>query len=388
MKQYDVIIVGAGPAGLMAARVLDQAKKSYLLIDSKKVIGQPMKCAEGISEKSFIKLFGHKNYPFVRNTVHSHVIRYKNFERTFDVNFLQLDRPKWESWMSKDLNISLECRLEDVSITKDYAELKTSKGILRTKLLILCDGCNFHIQKKLGLIKETPSIAIAYGGIYKNYQSKNNKNTSNQNNILSDSFYYYFDEEFYGYLWIFPKSRELANIGMAFYTVSNAQKNPKVMLDKFLKKYHINARKISEYAGVIPCSGPIKKTYDDRVMVCGDSAGMVYAGTGEGIKYALMSGKNAAITAIDALDSNRFDKQFLKNYEKAWKKDFGKEMIAGKLFFDLSIAAVRIGKMQSLFKKPSDKEVKALVLEGKYPLKAGFAWKICKLLGLTKLRAN
>jgi len=383
MKLYDVIIVGAGPAGLMAARELSRVNKNYLLIDSKKVIGYPLKCAEGISESTFIKFFGHKNYPFVRNTVHSHVIRYKNFERSFDANFLQLDRPKWELWMSKGLNIKLNCRLEDVNITKAYAELQTSSGLLRTKLLILCNGCNFHIQKKLQLTSKNPLIAIAYGGIYKNYIGIASKH---RNTFVSDAFYYYFDEEFFGYLWIFPKNSDEANIGIAFYPVSHEHKDPRLLLDKFLKKYDIKVEKISEYAGIIPCSGPISKTYSNRIMVCGDSAGMVYAGTGEGIKYALTSGRLAALTAIKSLHLNRFDKHFLKKYENAWKKEFGREMIAGELFFDLTVAATRIGKIKSLFRIPSDKEVRELVLEGKYPFKAWLAWKLCKLFGWTKIK--
>ena len=113
---------------------------------------------------------------------------------------------------------------------------------------------------------------------------------------------------------------------------------------------------------------------------------MVYAGTGEGIKYALISGKLAALTAIKSININRFDKHTLKDYDNAWKKEFGKEMIAGKLFFDLSIAAARLGKLQSLLKRPSDKEIKNLVLNGTYSFKAWFAWKICKIMGWTKIK--
>ncbi len=373
MKQFDVIVVGAGPAGLMAARTLQKAKKNYLLIDAKKTIGYPLKCAEGISEESFKEFFGHKKYPFVKNTVDHHTIIYHDLKRILNVNFLELDRPKWEKWMSKGLHILLDCRFENFSITKEYAEVKTSKGMFLAKIVILCTGCNFHIQKRLGMIKNNPTIAIAYGGIYKNY------------GLSRNAFYYYFDEEFYGYLWIFPKSKTAANIGIAFYPLDK-KLDPKVMIQKFLDKYHFKAKQIKEYAGVIPCSGPINNTYHERLLVCGDAAGMVYAGTGEGIKYALKSGQFAAETAIHALQENRYDERFLKRYENLWKKDFGHEMKAGLLFFDLTIAAARLGKIKRLFGLPSEKEVKDLVLFGKYPFKAWLAWKICKVMGWTKLR--
>ena len=61
---YDVVIVGVGPAGLMAATKLPKTF-SFLIIDSKKEIGLPIKCGEGIRKKEFIRLFKHKNYPLL-----------------------------------------------------------------------------------------------------------------------------------------------------------------------------------------------------------------------------------------------------------------------------------------------------------------------------------
>ncbi len=65
---YDIVIIGAGPAGLMAARELPKSF-SFLVIDSKKKVGLPLRCGEGVREKGFLKFFKHKNYSFVKNTV-------------------------------------------------------------------------------------------------------------------------------------------------------------------------------------------------------------------------------------------------------------------------------------------------------------------------------
>jgi len=60
-------------------------------------------------------------------------------------------------------------------------------------------------------------------------------------------------------------------------------------------------------------------------------------------------------------------------------------MVAGMMFFDLTVAAARIGKVKGLFSALTGEQLRDLVLEGKYPSKAWLAWKICRLLGCTKL---
>lgn len=366
MKACDVVIIGLGPAGLMAARMLANKRVDFLGIDIKKEIGLPLKCGEGVREDKFIGFFGHKNYDFVRNTVRGHIVNYKNFKRTFKANFLQLDRPKFEKFLAKPIekNLILKTRCNDIIIKKDLVEIITNKGVIKTKLAILCCGCDYRIQKKFNLVKKKQTFFIAYGGVYKNCD------------LDRDKFHTYFDDKYIGYLWIFPKNKEIANIG--FGTIRKV--NVKEALKNLLKKYNINAKQISSYAGIVPCSGPIEKTYTNRLLVCGNAAGHVFAGTGEGIYFALEGGKLAAVTAIKAVKENRFDENYLKQYESAWKKSFGKLMKAGKMFFDLEVLAFRKVKMEYLFKAPTEEEIRYMIIDGKFPLKAKIAWFLSKII--------
>ncbi len=81
---YDVIIIGAGPAGLMAGIDLQKAGVNYLIIDGKSALGTPMRCGEGLREKEFIEFFSHTNYPFVKNIVESHVAQVQDIRREFN----------------------------------------------------------------------------------------------------------------------------------------------------------------------------------------------------------------------------------------------------------------------------------------------------------------
>ena len=69
MHIYDAIIIGAGPAGLMAARELDANKVNYLIIEAKNKIGSPLKCGEITRQDTFLELFEHTDYPFIKNRI-------------------------------------------------------------------------------------------------------------------------------------------------------------------------------------------------------------------------------------------------------------------------------------------------------------------------------
>jgi len=362
---YDVVIVGAGPAGLMAATKLPKTS-SFLIIDSKKEIGLPLKCGEGVREEEFIRLFKHKNYPFIKNTVSKHQIIYKDIKRTFKADYLQLDRDKFEKWLAKPIKdkIRLKTKCKDIIIKKDFAEIITNNGKIKTKLIILACGSNFNIQRKYKLLKKNPILLVCYGGMYKNH------------NHNPDKFYAYFDDKYFGYLWVFPKNKDIANIG--FGTIAKGI-NVKKALDNMLKEINPKIKKLSNYGGIVPCSGPIEKTYHNRLLVCGDAAGLVYAGTGEGIYFALESGKIAAETAKEAIKKENFNKKFLKSYEIKWKKSFNKIMKAGIIFYDLQYLAFKKKKTKELFTMPSNKEIKML-LNGKIPLRANIAWHIYKVI--------
>jgi digeranylgeranylglycerophospholipid reductase len=363
--KYDVVIIGAGPAGLMAARTLN-GKLKYLVIDSKEEIGVPLHCAEGLRQETFKKFFGDKKYSFVKNTVKGHKVIYKDLTRLFNEPFVELDRKEFEKWMASPLkNIKLSTRFEDLEIKNQGILVRTDKGIIEAKLAILCNGTNFNVQRKLKLIKEKPTVITGYGGIYKNH------------NLDPNYFYYLFDDDYLGYFWIFPKDKETANIGFGAF---DSKENPKKSLNKLLKKFNFKAKQISEYGGLVPCSGPIYKTYSDRLLICGNAAGQVYAGTGEGISFALEAGKIAGEVALDADKKNNFSRNFLRVYEKRWKREFSNQMEAGKLFGFFLALGYKYGIYKKLFSVPTDDELKSLIIEGRLSKRAKIAFCISKIL--------
>ena len=107
---------------------------------------------------------------------------------------------------------------------------------------------------------------------------------------------------------------------------------------------------------------------------------MVYAGTGEGIYFALESGRIAGSVAAKAIELGRFNNEFLKSYEKRWKKSFEKLMKAGIIFRDLQHIAFRKRRLKELFIIPTDKEIKGMISDGKVPLRARMVWWLYRVL--------
>ena len=363
---HDVIIIGAGIAGLMAAQQISP-DADFLVLESKNEIGYPLRCGEGIREKVFVEFFKHTSYPFVQNRVKEHVIIVNNLRRPVKENYILVDKPKFEQWLAEPVqkSIRLKHHVATITPTGQYVELSTDKGVFQTKLVIIATGAAFTLQKRLGLCGPEKEVYLGFGGIYKNHAWD------------KDKFYFIFDEQHSGGFWIFPKDDTLANIGFG-----GINTNVKEAFYHLLQKYAPQAICVKNYAGLIDCTGPIRKTYSERVIVCGGAAGLVHAASGEGIQYALISGKIAGDCAQNALIKNNFSEQFLSQYELAWKKEIGTELFNSLDLHMLMRLGFKYTVAERLFREPSDDETQLMLSKGILPRRAQLAVKLIRLFGL------
>ncbi len=368
MLSYDAIIIGAGPAGLMAARQLKDKGKNFLLIDSKKKIGYPLCCGEGIRKKGFQELFSKTSYPFIKNNTHYAEVVLDDLTRSFKAGYLILDRPKFEGWLSIPIKENIKLGEECIDIIRDNSgvTIKTTKSEYRASIVILANGCNYSFQKRFGMLKKQPLLIPCYGGIFKNHS------------LDTDKIYFYFDQDIGSALWVFPKDKGYANAGIAQYH-SNCI-NIKDAFQLLQKKNGLKLSGKPSFAGIFPSSGPIDKTYSDRIIACGDAAGQVYAGTGEGIYYSLKCGKVAGMTAAKAIKEKRYDEDFLKTYEKEWKKAIGNDMKTGIFFMKGIEFGFRKKLLKKIFALPKEKELHNMFLDGRLSIRARVAMRALNML--------
>ena len=236
-------------------------------------------------------------------------------------------------------NALVDCAKDNGAIFKDETKvkniLKSNDKIsvllndgneINAKIVIGADGYLSQVARKIGLNNFCEWIGTC---IYEEFKIDSDivRSFFSEKNDFHIHLKY---DDLSGYAWVFPKKSSV-NIGIGqFYKINSDKKIKNNLWDvyfsylSFLKNKKIIPKNLkSKYAkgGIVPIF-PIKKTYADRVMICGDAAGFANPISGEGIFYAISSGKMAAETALKSLEQDNTNSTFLSQYEKKWKKDF------------------------------------------------------------------
>lgn len=359
MSFHDVIIIGAGPAGLQAARTLQAAGADYLLLDKKAHIGLPLCCGEGIRREGFLHLFGHDRFPFVVNRPELLEVSCGKHSKLLQVPYLMLDRPGFENWLAQPVleHTRLQSACEQITVDRETVHLKTGSGTHACHLLILACGCDYRLQRNLGLIKRAPLRVPCYGGLFRIAAPQ------------PDRLRFFFNDRAGTGLWVFPKQQDQANVGLALFP-GQKMGDIRSHFRHAVERAGLDLQGEPSYAGVFPTEAPLPCSHGNRILLCGDAAAHIYAGAGEGIWFALRGGVLAAETALAALAASRFDASFLKRYQTTWNREFGHHIRAGMVFARLFAAGFHTRHLGSMIRYSREQELHALFVQGRVPWRA------------------
>ncbi|MFA4934244.1 MAG: NAD(P)/FAD-dependent oxidoreductase [Candidatus Methanoperedens sp.] len=289
MEKYDTIIVGAGPAGLRAARVLAEAGKNTLVLEKNRTIGQTI-CAGGLTTRDL---------DFVPKNIIDAEFNYMllhTAKGSYDVDLgshpvLMVDREKLGQWMAKEAEkagaqIRTACRVS--AVDGDHIAVNGEK--IGFDHLVGADGSNSIVRKSLDIPVNKTGIGIQYIS----------KTLRNDLEVFVDDFRHIL---IYG--WIFPH-RGFTSIGMGGKTGKGALMRRS--LDELCDRLHIERTRFEAARINIDYKGFV---FGNRFLA-GDAAGIASGLTGEGIYQAILSGEEVAKGILDKDYAYPGIKQILK----------------------------------------------------------------------------
>jgi flavin-dependent dehydrogenase len=323
---FDVIIVGAGPVGLYTAHLCEKMGYRTAILEDDKEIGKPLKCSGLISTnvRKFFPVI--ESWGVIENEIDAAVLHSRRSRlvlRKTKAAYV-INRTLFDKRISEmvETEIRLGCRAEKMAVKDGFVEIATGNGILKGGMAVLCDGPNSMMAEKRNTVKGL--IAIV---------DKTDR---------SNSVDLYFEKKILrdGFFWKIPRGR----------TTEYGVWGKNVKFADIEKYFGIN--KYEKFAGIIPI-GPAKKSYAERVLMIGSSAGQVKPWSGGGVIYGLTCAEIAAKIIEKAFRFNDFSEASLKEYETKWGEKIGRQIKMGLLFrkflehstdFQLDLA-LRTGRM-------------------------------------------
>ncbi|HTP79447.1 MAG TPA: NAD(P)/FAD-dependent oxidoreductase, partial [Bacteroidota bacterium] len=323
---YDVIVVGAGPAGSTAARYAAAGGASVLMLEKDRDVGYPVRCGEAVSHDGLVQ-FIEPDKKFIGSTVTrfrlvapngTEVIPrldgagYVLERRIFDYEVAKLAAEEGAEVVTKAYAYDLVKDAEGNAVGV-RALIKDRKVDIRSRVVVGADGVESRVGKWAGIdttchIRDMESCAqMTLSGI----------------EVEEDVLDFYFGDAVApgGYLWIFPKGKNTANVGLGISVECAKKKSAIRYLQEFIERRFPGAAVLTHIAGGVPCAKTCDTIVKNRVLLVGDAAHQVNPTSGGGIISGMIGGMIAGQVAAEAVRSN--DLRRLGEYQKRWQKRLG-----------------------------------------------------------------
>lgn len=330
MAEFDIVVVGAGPAGSMTAKWAAKNGARVLMIEKRQEVGSPVRCGEGIS-RSWLDSVG---------------IKLDSKSVAWEVKGAKIVAPNGASFYlseklaGNEVGLVLDRVFFDKLLARDAVKAG-SDLMLKTSAVGLLRSGGKVTGVKVKSFGETREIkcgcVVGADGFESQVGRWADINTSLAPRDITSCFQYRLTNieqewnycEFIlgskapgGYIWIFPKNQDTANVGLGIQL--SKLKDPaevKKYLDKFIQgdPRLRKGKPLEMVAGAVSICAPMDKTVGDGVLLVGDAARQIDPITGGGISNSCRAGKIAGEVLAKATKERNFSSQSLQRYEKGWR---------------------------------------------------------------------
>jgi len=375
-REYDLIVIGLGPAGASLLYSAAEHDLNVIGIDKRREIGIPIQCGEFIpryeefnellpeTEEKYTRIF--KNIPVSTILNKTDKVRlYTPSDKVYEVDFkgMIIDRERFDKWLvtrgikagGHVLINSRVYRVEPGGLV--YINSRGEDIMIRGRVVAISAGASSNLLDMAGLYREKDEFNIGHVMQYVMAGVEGNDNVIEM-----------FTGKRYSpgaYAWIIPRGDSIANVGVGLrYPYVDGDLNIRIYLNRFIKEHPIaseklrNAYPISEIGGIVPVGPPAKKTVSDVFISLGDSANHVISSLGAGIVTSVIAG----LIAGDAIAEYIAGKSPLTRYEELWRSNIGRVLEDGyKLRLAIDILTRRDELIDYGMRIIGDKYLKNLV---------------------------
>ncbi len=326
---YDVIVVGAGPGGGMAALTAASLGLRTALVEDHAVVGTPTHCTGKLQLHAFreFDLPAH----LILNTLRAGafyapdgtVVRVRRGLPDSHV----VDRDAFDRWLAEEAQrhgaeLLLGTRLRAaerlngaIRVTGDWAGRTVT---LTARLIIDAEGARPVLPGTLG-------VRLTRTWVHGLQYQVENIDLEEED---CPEIYLGADVAPGFFAWLMPLGGRRGRVGLCI-DPRVAARAPVHYIERVMREHPIAARRLRratverKLAGPIPLLGARRPTVTDGMLLVGDAAGQVKATSGGGIYFAMIAGRLAARAAAAYV---RGDRRALLRYEQQWRRRFGREL--------------------------------------------------------------
>lgn len=317
---YNVVVIGAGPAGSAAARECAGLGLSVLCIEEHGTIGYPVQCAGLLSTAAFAECRVSSERSVLNRVTGARVISGAGSELLIDAKVTKamvvdrgtLDREMAEAAADNGAEFRLKTAVSTVRGKSVVTRGVNGHEEIGFDILIAADGPRSTIARSYGMQRARIYLAGIQADMPGNCEPQYVR-------IYPDA-----SPEFFG--WSIPTGPGRIRVGMCGCSQVMERFNA------FAKKFGTGRSHL--VTGTLPL-GIMKRTYKNHTLFVGDAAGFPKPTSGGGIYTGVRSARHAAAVAALACEQGMYDDTVLAQYERLWQEDFGRELDLGYRLFKM-----------------------------------------------------